>query len=113
MKRLNALNIRNRGLVTALFAYDDDFIDQGLRIITLEQALHLYLKRNGYETIVFYSTVNGFYSFEAEMLGDFLSDVNEQVSACCRGACSPRSFYWKAQVYPAEPGADAWRSSGP
>lgn len=104
MERLNALNIRNRGLVTALFAYDDDFIDQGLRIITLEQALHLYLKRNGYETIVFYSTVNGFYSFEAEMLGNFLSDVNEQVSVSRMGGVQP-----DVVVEPAPPGHSTGR----
>lgn len=69
MERLNALNICDRGLVTALFAYDDDFIDQGLRKLTLEQALFVYLRNNGYETIVFYSTANGFYSFDADMLG--------------------------------------------
>lgn len=77
MERLNALNIRNRGLVTALFAYDDDFIDEGLRKLTLEQALFVYLQKKKYETIVFYSTANGFYSFDADMLGNFLSPVNE------------------------------------
>lgn len=76
MERLNALNIHNRGLVTALFAYDDDFIDQGLRKLTLEQALFIYLRNNGYKIIVFYSTANGFYSFDANMLGTFLSPVN-------------------------------------
>lgn len=81
MERLNALDIHNRGLVTALFAYDDDFIDKGLCMLTLEQALFLYLRNNGYETIVFYSTTNGFYSFDADMLGAFLSPVNESVSA--------------------------------
>lgn len=79
MERLNTLNICNRGLVTALFAYDDDFIDQGLRKLTLEQALFVYLQNNGYETIVFYSTANGFYSFDADMLGNFLSPVNDSV----------------------------------
>ena len=78
MERLNALNICDRGLVTALFAYDDDFIDQGLRKLTLEQALFVYLRNNGYETIVFYSTANGFYSFDADMLGNFLSPVNNR-----------------------------------
>lgn len=77
MERLNALEIRDRGLVTALFAYDDDFIDPGLRKLTLEQALFIYLQNNGYEIIVFYSTANGFYSFDSNMLGTFLSPVNE------------------------------------
>lgn len=77
MERLNALNIRERGLVTALFVYDDNFIDKGLRVLTLEQALHIYLCKNGYETIVFYSTSNGFYSFDDEMLGRFLSTKSD------------------------------------
>ncbi len=76
MERLKALDIRNRSLVTALFTYDDIFLDSGLRKLSLEQALHLYLAQNGYETIVFYSTDDGFYSFDAEMLGRFLSEVN-------------------------------------
>lgn len=80
MERLNALNIRERGLVTALFVYDDNFIDRGLRVLTLEQALHIYLLNNGFETIVFYSTSNGFYSFDAEMLGRFLSTSSEAVA---------------------------------
>ena len=76
MERLKALDIRNRGLVTALFTYNDEFLDSGLRTLSLEQALHLYLAQNGYDTIVFYNTDNGFYSFDVEMLGRFLSAVN-------------------------------------
>ncbi len=80
MERLESLNIKNRGLVTALFAYDDMFLDRGLKDLTLEQALHIYLKRNGYKTIVFYNTKNGFYSFETKMLSDFLSKAEDMAT---------------------------------
>ena len=81
MERLKALDIRNRSLVTALFTYNDEFLDPGLCTLSLEQALHLYLAQNGYETIVFYSTDNGFYSFDVEMLGRFLTPVNASAAA--------------------------------
>jgi hypothetical protein len=81
MNRFDALDINNelRRLVTALFYYDDTYIDDGLRRYDITQALHLYLKRNGYETVVFYSIAKGFHSYEKEMLERFLSEVKDEV----------------------------------
>lgn len=76
MERLKALDIRNRGLISGVFCYEDHFIDQGLRKYTLKQAIHLYLKENDYETIVFYNTAGGHHSFERDMLERFLSPVS-------------------------------------
>ncbi len=75
MDRLNALNIKDRGLITGIFHYDDHYIDKGLRLYNLEQALHLYLKEQGYQIIVFFNTTNGFYSYNQDMLGQFLSEA--------------------------------------
>lgn len=83
MNRFEALDINNelRRLVTALFYYDDTYIDDGLRRYDITQALHLYLKKNGYETIVFYSIAKGFHSYEREMLERFLSEVRNETPA--------------------------------
>ena len=77
MERFNALNIDSpkRTALTAIFTYSDNFIDQGLRRYTFKQAMHLYLRRHGYEIIVYYNTSSGFCSFEKEMLETFLSPV--------------------------------------
>lgn len=76
MERFNALDIENsssRDLVTAVFTYEDFFIDKGLRLYDFKQAFHLYLKQHGYQTIIFYNTAMGFGSFEKDMLETFLS----------------------------------------
>lgn len=82
MERLTSLGIRKAGYPTlsSIFTYDDSFIDAGLRFYDFKQALHLYLKKNGYETIVFYNTAEGFSSFEKEMLQHFLTEIKETES---------------------------------
>ena len=80
MERFNAFKIndpRSRKMLTAIFTYEDSFIDQGLRLYSFRQALHLYLKQHGYQTIVFYNTATGYFSYEKEMLEQFFTKVTE------------------------------------
>lgn len=84
MHRFNALNItdrKRRELLTGVFTYEDDFIDDGLRCYTFKQALHLYLKQNGYELVVFYTPSGGLASYEREMLETFLRPIDEPAPA--------------------------------
>ncbi len=81
MNRFSSLDIANinHPTLTTLFVYEDQFIDQGLRLYDFKQAIHLYLKKQGYKTIVFYNTASGYSSYEKDMLINFLSPVtNEQ-----------------------------------
>lgn len=79
MERFSSLEIQKPDYPTlsAIFTYDDNFIDAGLRLYDLKQSLHLYLKRNGYTTIVFYNTANGYSSYEKDMLVRFLTEIKE------------------------------------
>lgn len=77
MHRLSSLGIKKYGYPTlsTIFTYEDFFIDGGLRFYEFKQALHLYLKCNGYETIVFFNIAEGFSSFEKDMLQFFLTEI--------------------------------------
>lgn len=90
MERLSSLGIRRPGYPTlsAIFTYEDYFIDDGLRLYDFKQALHLYLKRSGYSTIVFYNTAEGFSAFEKDMLERFLSEVSGDESGVAAGAAN-------------------------
>ena len=81
MERIRPLDIRHRGLVTALFTYTDHFIDAGLRLYTCNEMLHRYLKSEGYKTIVFFDIKNGLWSFEREMLQRFMGGDAEPQQA--------------------------------
>lgn len=73
MKRIKALDIHKRGFITALYGLENDsFVGDDLRIYNMEQQLHLYLKDEGFETIVFYSSTDGFYAYEKESLARFM-----------------------------------------
>ena len=80
MDRFTSLEIDNprHPILTTVFANEDSFIDQGLRLYDIKQALHLYLKSHGYRTIVFYNTADGFSSFEEGMLRLYLSEVSSE-----------------------------------
>ena len=80
MQRLSSLGIKKAGYPTmsSIFTYEDSFIDGGLRFYDFKQALHLYLKSNGYETIVFFNTAEGFSSYERDMLERFLTEVKDE-----------------------------------
>lgn len=79
MHRLFSLDITkpSHPTLSSVLYYDDSFIDDGLRLYDIKQAMHLYLNKNGYTTIVFYNTAEGFSSFEKEMLERFLTEVKE------------------------------------
>lgn len=80
MERFSSLDIANitHPTLTTLFVYEDQFIDQGLRLYDFKQAFHLYLKKQGYKTIVFYNTASGYSSYEKDMLINFLSPVTAE-----------------------------------
>ena len=72
--RLQNLQIRKRGLLTAIYGQEDDiFIGRDLHIYTMEQMLCAYLKAEGYQTIVFYSSTDGFYAYEKDHLTGFMN----------------------------------------
>ena len=79
MHRLFSLDITkpSHPTLSSVLYYDDSFIDDGLRLYDIKQAMHLYLNKTGYTTIVFYNTAEGFSSFEKEMLERFLTEVKE------------------------------------
>lgn len=76
MKRFDSLQITQRPVTLALLHYSDHFYDTALRQYNFKEALHLYLKRHGYTTIVYFSVGNGIHSLEEEMLKSFLSTQN-------------------------------------
>ena len=84
MDRFSSLDIANttHPTLTTLFVYEDQFIDQGLRLYDFKQAFHLYLKKQGYKTIVFYNTASGYSSYEKDMLINFLSPVTVEQEHC-------------------------------
>ena len=73
MNRFETLRINERPGSLALFHYEDHFYDTALRRYSFKEALHLYLKRCGYETIIFFSINKGIHSFEEAMLASFLN----------------------------------------
>jgi ATP-dependent Clp protease ATP-binding subunit ClpA len=78
MKRFERFNIKSRrSVILAILKYDDCFYDSGLRKYDFNEALHVYLKGNGYKTIVFFSKAEGFFSYEKEMLESFFDDKEE------------------------------------
>ena len=80
MNRLENIHIQDRPVTMALFHYDDHFYDTALRKYSFKEALHMYLKKNGFDTIVFFSTGNGIHSFEKEMLEVFLKTDNDTLA---------------------------------
>ena len=78
MNRFESLQINERPVSLALFHYEDHFYDAALRQYDFKEALHLYLKRNGYDTIIFFSINKGIHSFEEGMLAFFLNVQREQ-----------------------------------
>lgn len=80
MRRINTLNIHQRGFITAIYGLENDsFVGDDLRIYNMEQRLHLYLKEEGFETIVFYSFTDGFYAYERDSLLRFM-DIKKTIS---------------------------------
>lgn len=80
MKRFESLQINDRPVALALFRYEDHFYDAALRRYDFKSALHLYLKQNGYSTIIFFSIDKGLHSFEKEMLASFVNnDVQPEI----------------------------------
>ena len=60
VKRIEQLDIKNRGFITAIVGNTDDvFIDKDLCRYNLETQLYLYLKSVGYDYIYFYSRESG------------------------------------------------------
>ena len=82
MNRFESLRINERPVALALLHYEDHFYDEVLRQYGFKEALYLYLKRNGYKAVIFYSKDKGIHSFEEKMLRSFL-DVNEGNSQPC------------------------------
>lgn len=80
MKRFDKFNIRKRPSVLALLHYEDDFFDASLRKYSFKEALHLYLKREGFTKIIYFSIGYGLHSYEGEMLKDFLSNEENSPS---------------------------------
>ena len=75
MERFKGFDIsKARSNVMAVLKYEDSFYDSGLRLYNFNEAFHLYLKSNGYRTIIFFSSGNGFFSYEQRMLADFCDD---------------------------------------
>lgn len=73
MNRFEQLNIKERPVTLALLHYGDHFYDAALRKYNFKEALHVYLKNNGYSIIVFFSLWKGIHSYEKEMLESFLN----------------------------------------
>jgi len=79
--RFDALRINERGLISALLYRPDRFLDTQGPLLSFERELYLYLKRQGYDTVVFYQTQKGFHSLFKEDLERYLSDPNESRSS--------------------------------
>ncbi len=74
MERIANLQIRQRGLITALYGLENDlFVGDDLCLYNLEQQLHLYLKQEGFQEVVFYSSTDGFYAYQKEDLNRFMA----------------------------------------
>ena len=90
MNRFESLQINERPVSLALFHYEDHFYDTALRQYDFKEALHLYLKRNGYDTIIFFSINKGIHSFEEGMLASFLNVQGEQPKVQPKQSIMPR-----------------------
>lgn len=76
VKRVSDLDIHRRTFITAIGGYvDDAFIDEDLCAYTFEQQLYLYLKKEGYNRILFYNRASGFnlYAYDRESLDSLYS----------------------------------------
>lgn len=69
-KRIQNIDINNRGPYTALYGNIDDlFLGEDMKMYLFDQQMYLYLKSAGFDIVVFHSQKRGFYSFqEAELL---------------------------------------------
>lgn len=93
MERIAALQIRRRGLVTALYGLENDlFIGEDLCIYNMEQRLHTYLRKEGYRSIVFYSSTDGFYSYESHCLANFMATDEQKVVSLAGENAGARLF---------------------
>ena len=90
MNRFESLQINERPVSLALFHYEDHFYDAALRRYDFKEALHLYLKRNGYDTIIFFSINKGIHSFDEGMLASFLNVQGEQPKVQPKQSIMPR-----------------------
>ena len=90
MNRFEGLQINERPVSLALFHYEDHFYDTALRQYDFKEALHLYLKRKGYDTIIFFSINKGIHSFEEEMLASFLNVQGDQPKVHPKQSIMPR-----------------------
>lgn len=71
VKRVSDLDIHRREFITAIGGnLDDSFIDEDLCSYAFEQQLYLYLKKEGYNRILFYNRASGFnlYAYDRESL---------------------------------------------
>lgn len=75
--RFDSLRIEERGLISALLYRPDLFLDPEGPFLNFERELYLYLKRQGFNTVVFYQTQKGFHTFSREDLERYLSDPND------------------------------------
>lgn len=84
--RFSGLNLRKRGLVTAVMYHSDEiYLDQIGVFLPFEEQLFLHIKRERYPMVVFYNTAFGFYSYKREDLEAFLSDNSNQTSGTING----------------------------
>ena len=84
--RFSGLNLRKRGLVTAVMYHSDEiYLDRTGVFATFEERLYLHIKREGYPVVVLYNTAFGFYSYKKADLEAFLADNVAQDT----GAASP------------------------
>ena len=90
MNRFENLQINERPVLLALLHYEDHFYDTALRQYDFKEALYLYLKRNGYDTIIFFSINKGIHSFEEGMLASFLNVQGKQSRVQPKQSIMPR-----------------------
>lgn len=78
MERIEALQIRQKGLITAIYGLENDlFVGDDLCLYNMEQQLHLYLKKEGFHAVVFYSSTDGFYAYGKEDLQSFMLNESQ------------------------------------
>lgn len=75
VNRISNIKIKDRGLFTAIYGNvneEEYFVDDDLKNYSLSQALYLYLKSEGYSSVVFYDSADNFHSFSQNDLVTFL-----------------------------------------
>lgn len=75
VNRISNIKIKDRGLFTAIYGNvneEEYFVDDDLKNYSLSQALYLYLKSEGYNSVVFYDSADNFHSFSQNDLVTFL-----------------------------------------